>query len=243
MSERERLIAAVQARLERVTAVRDLSPVLEETALTEARELTQTLTDDLGSLPVRYLLGWLHWYRYQALPEGQDQQDLQVAVTMYTPCFINGMSGLPAQLLPIVADQALPVATELLQQTQRSGDQDLLSATVDLWQRILTVTPADYPARATFQSNLGIALLTRFQRTGAAADLDAAIEAGQQAVLATPADHPDLAVCLSNLGLALRARFERTGAAADLDAAIEAGQQAVQATPADHPDRAGRPPG
>ena len=71
MGERDRWMMAVQARLERVITAQDLSPVLEKTAITEARELARTLTDDPGSLPAMYLLGWLHWYRYQALPEGQ----------------------------------------------------------------------------------------------------------------------------------------------------------------------------
>ena len=102
----------------------------------------------------------------------------------------------------------------------------------------MAATPADHPARATFLSNLGLALPARFERTGDLADLDAAIDVGRQAVAATPADHPDRARYLSNLGGALRIRFERTGDLADLDAAIDAGRQAVAATPADHPDRA-----
>ena len=237
MGERDRWVMAVQARLERVITAQDLSPVLEKTAITEARELARTLTDHPSSLPVRYLLGWLHWYRYQALPEGQDQQDLQAAATMFTSCFINGMSGLPEPLVPFLANEAIPTATELLQLTQRSSDQELLSATTDLWLRILTATPADHPDRATILSNLGTALQTRFERTGAAGDLDAAISYHREAVQTTPTDDPDRAGRLSNLGNALRARFERTGEAGDLDAAIEAGQLAVQAS-ADHPDRA-----
>jgi Tetratricopeptide repeat len=235
MGERERWMMAVQGRLERVAAAQALSPVLEETALDEARELTRTLTDDHGSLPARYLLGWLHWYRYQALPEGHDQQDLQTAVSMLTFCFVNGTSNLPESLLPILADQAVPAALELLQLTQRTGDLELLTATAELWQRILAATPADHPDHATYLFNLGAALRTRFERAGAAADLDAAIDTGQQAVNATPADHPNRAAILTNVGATLLARFARTGTAADLDAAIGTTQQAVNATPADHP--------
>ena len=89
MNERERWMTAVQARLERVTTVEDLSPVLEETALEEA-------ANSRGPSPMTpaacamYLLGWLHWYRYHALPEGRDQQDLQAAVTMFTPASSTG---------------------------------------------------------------------------------------------------------------------------------------------------------
>ena len=238
MDQREQWMAAVQARLERVTTTHDLHPVLEETALYEARELSRTITDDPGSLPAMYILGWLHWYRYQALPEGHDQQDLQAAVSMFTPCFMHGTSGLPGPLLPLLADLAIRVATQLLELTQRTGDLELLTATAGLWRRIVAATPADHPGRAERLSNLAAALRARFRCTEVLADLDAAIDAWQQALNATPADHPDRAAILSNLGNALRVRFERTGATTDLDAAIDAGQQAVDATPADHPDRA-----
>ena len=237
MAERERWLAAVQARLERVTA-QDLSPVLEEMAHTEARELARTLTDDdPGSLPAMYYLGWLHWYRVLALPEGHGRQDLEIAVTMFTSCFINGIDGLPGSLMPLLADGAVPAATELLQRTQRSHDLELLTAAIDLWQRILTATSADDSERAGRLSNLGAALLNRLERTGAADDLDAAITYLRKAVQATPADHPDRAAILSNLGNALQARFANTGVVGDLDEAIEAGRHAVRAAPSGYPGR------
>ena len=150
------------------------------------------------------------------------------------------MSGLPEPLLPFLANQAAPAASELLQLTQRSGDLELLSATADLWQRILTATPADHPDRAGRLSNLGVALQTRFGRTGAAADLDAAIAAGRQAVDATPADHPGRAVPVQPRHRAA-VRFGRTGAGRGPRRRHRhrpAGR--ATATPADHPDRAGR---
>jgi hypothetical protein len=239
MGKSERRILAVEARLKRVTTTQDLSPVLEEAALIEARELARTLTSHPSSLPARYLLGWLHWYRHQALGKNGGQQDLRTAVTIFIPCFITGMSALPGPLLPFLADQARPAAIELLELTQRSGNQEMLAATIGLWHRILTATSADHPDRAERLSSLGTALATRFERTGAAEDLDAAVSYFRQAVQATPAGHPDRAIYLSNLGAVLRSRFESTGAAEDLDAAIEAGQQAVQATTVDNPNRAG----
>jgi CHAT domain/Tetratricopeptide repeat len=240
MRERDQWMQAVLARLDRVATNEDLSPVLEEAALTEARELTRTLTDELDSLPTRHLLGWLHWYRFQALPEGLDQQDLQDAVAMLIPCFLSGMSDLPVPLLPLLADQATQTAMHLLEMAQRSVDEELLSAATRLWDRILTATPDDHPDRAGRLSNLGNALRTRFERNGTRADIDGAIQAVQQAVQATPDGHPDRAMFLTNLGNALLTRFLHTGARADVDNAIQATQQAVQATPADHPDRARR---
>ncbi|MCO5999815.1 CHAT domain-containing tetratricopeptide repeat protein [Actinoallomurus rhizosphaericola] len=238
---RAALQAAVAARLARVEESQDPTPVLEPEAVQDAHRLTSLLSENDSDLQSRYLLGWLHWYRYQALPEGQDQHDLHAAVDLLTHCFAAGVEPeqLPAPLLALLADRAAPIAAAL-QSTLGRADQVLLSASVELWQRILAATPTDHPDRAMYLSNLGFGLGVRFERTGALADLEAAIQVGQEAVAATPTDHPDRAAHLSNLGALLRARFERAGALADLDTAIDTFREAVAATPTDHPNRAGR---
>ena len=191
MGEREERLEAVRARLQRATTAQDKSPLLEPAALEEAQRLAEVLHDDDGDLEAMYLLGWLHWYRYQALPEGQGLQDLNTTIEMFTLCFITGVGDLPEPLLPTVADQAVSTATTFLQQALGSTDQALLSATVGLWQRILEATPTDHPNHAMYLNNLGIALRVRFERSGALADLEAAIEAIRAAVEATPTDHPN----------------------------------------------------
>jgi tetratricopeptide (TPR) repeat protein len=238
VGEREKLLAAVQARFERVAVHQDPSLVLEPDAITEARRLSEIVADHDEDLQARSLLGWLHWYRYLALPEGEDGEDLQAAIELLLPCFLSAAGQLPGPLLPRLAEEAFATATELLRQALDSADLDLLAFVVDLHQRMLDATPADHPGRALFLSNLAIALTTRFERTGALADLDAAIQ-NLRAAVDTAADDAHRARWMSNLGIGLRVRFERTGAQADLDAAIEVGRAAVDATPADDPDRAG----
>ncbi|WP_205718515.1 CHAT domain-containing protein [Actinomadura sp. WMMA1423] len=212
--------------------------MLEDAALTEAQQLTATLNDDEVDLEASYLLGWLHWYRYQALPEGRDREDFESAVARFTQCFIHGTSGLPELLLPYLVGQVALTAMRLHERALGSSDQDMLTGAVQLWQRILGATPTDHEDHAAYLSNLGDALRTRFERTGAQADLERAVAAGHQAIQATPDDHPNRATILNNLGIALQARFERTGEQADLDQAITTVSQAIQATPNDHPNRA-----
>ena len=64
MGVREGRLAAVQARLERVAATRDLSPVLEPDALVEAQRLLEVAGDEADGLQAINLVGWLHWYRH-----------------------------------------------------------------------------------------------------------------------------------------------------------------------------------
>ena len=238
MGVREDLLAAVKARVAQVMSTGDYAPVLEPAALNQARQLAALAGDDDLSLQAAYLLGWLHLFRFQALPEGQDRQDLDAAVSMFTPCFINEVGDLPEPLLPVLAGQAIPAATVLLGEATGTGDQALITRAVDLWQRIVNVLPAGHPGRARCLSNLGMALHARFGQTGSLADLDAATAAFRAALDATPPGHPDQAALLSNLGGVLHARFARTGALADLQAAIQASQAAVNASPPGDPDRA-----
>jgi hypothetical protein len=235
---REELLAALQARLDRVAAIEDASPALGSDALDEARQLAVVLRDDDGDMRARYLLGWLYSYRYRALPGGQRAHDLNTAITMFTPCFIAGAAGLLSAPQPSGADLAIPAANARLQQALQTPEHGLSSAAADLWKRILDAAPVTLPDWATYLSNLGNELRVRSQRTDAQVDLDAAIGAGRAAVEITPAGHSNKAERLNKLGSALRDRFERTGAQADAEAAIATFETAVKAAPGDHPDRA-----
>ena len=186
MAEREVLLTAVRDALERASMSEDMSAALEADALAAARRLTEMLRDDDSDLNARYLLGWLHWYRYKVLPEGQDRADLVAAVEALAPCFIAGAGELPTALLPVLADHAVPVATELLRDARITADPELGAACAALWQRIVAATPNDYPGRPGRLSHMGIAILAKFELTRALADADSAVTAAQDAIDAAP---------------------------------------------------------
>ncbi|MGS2646644.1 CHAT domain-containing protein [Streptosporangium sp. LJ11] len=219
----------------------DQGPTDDDAMVTLAPFLARALDElDPDALHAVLLLGWLHWSRYQGLPEEQSEQELNAAISMLTPCFVLGVGELPEPLLPLLADEAGATAVALLNESISSSDQRLLSATTQLCHRILAATPADHPNRFGRLSNLGTALQTRYLRGGVPDDLDNAIDALREAVDAAPADnHHARPGVLSNLGGALQTRFLRSGVLDDLDSAIEAGRQAIAATPADDPVRAG----
>ncbi|WP_079423472.1 CHAT domain-containing protein [Streptomyces katrae] len=211
-------LAAVWTRINRIAQEESTAPLLEPAALDEARALTEDFAD--GDTEAAYVLGWFHWLRYQALPEGEDEEDFAAAHDAFGLCFVLGVAGLPEIMLPNLAKAAVPDATELLERSQFSPDPGVLSHAVRLWQRIVQATPADHPYRADRLFNLGIALEDRYERLDDPADLDAIITVGRDAGTAGPADHPDRARRLGNLGNALRRRFERQGKAEDAEEAI-----------------------
>lgn len=142
---RDQLLAAIKAQLERIEATGDLALALEPGALNDAYRLAEVLGD--GDIEVPYVLGWFHWYRYLALPEGQDHGALEEATRVLTLCFITGVEGLPEPLLPRLADNSIDVAVHLREQATSTSDLTLITVMVSLWQRVVTATPVDHPAR------------------------------------------------------------------------------------------------
>jgi hypothetical protein len=238
VASREELRAAIIDTLERATPDDDFALVLQAAAVEQARLLGDVLTDDDGDAESRYLLGWLHLYRYYALPAGQDQHEYDAAVELFTPCFAAGVDGLPESVLPDVVRRAVRAANQLLDQAQAAPGRDLAGNAVGLWRRIVAATPADDPARTDRISRLGLALLTGYQRTGDPAHLDEAVQALRTARGATPENDPMLVARRSNLAVALLTRFDRTESADDLQTAIELTRSVVAGAEADDPDRA-----
>ncbi|WP_053760566.1 CHAT domain-containing protein [Streptomyces sp. AS58] len=221
MVERNERLAAVRARLERVAATRALSPVLEPAAEVERRRLAEAIGDapDPGA---RFLLGWLHWYRYQALPRGEDRQDFEAAVTLFTEAFVTGAGAddVPPPLLPIVAERAERFAVRRLTAQTVAYDKEQGTAVVALWQRIVHALPADRPGRWSSLANLGAAHRLRFMGTGVLADLDSAVVATEAAVAAMPPDEVARSGTLCNFGVMLLNRYEHSGVVSDLNRAI-----------------------
>ena len=240
VTDREQLHAAVLARLERATPENGFAPTLEPAALDEIRQLGAALAeaDEDADPEGAYLLAWLHLYRSYARPEGEKQQDYETAVRLFAQYFIAGLDDIPGSLLPAVVRQAAATGTKLIDEAEGPPDQRIATAAVALWQRIISATAADDPARASRLSSLGLALLLRYQRPGDPADLNAAVEEYGKALDATADADAARAGRLSDLAVALVTRFDRTEQWEDLDTAIQLTGAAVETAAADNPDRA-----
>ncbi|MFG2137994.1 CHAT domain-containing protein [Streptomyces sp. NPDC048650] len=219
-------LAAVRLRLRRIDESGDTGPALEQGALAEAERLAQTLGVE-GDLAARAALGRLYWIRSRALPGEEGSRERQQAVDILRPCFLAGTAGLPAPLLPELADATAAEAARVLQQAMAGTDPAALTRSAELWQRILDATPKDHRHRVRYLARPATALLGRFRCTGATADLDGAIASLRAAVDAAAADHPERKTHLTSLRAALMTRYERLGDGADLDEAIALGRSAV----------------
>src|ERR1017187_4474113 len=110
MSRRRQAFRRLEAMLSTAMSKRDLSSLLNPAAVSAMGELVSLLATggadggDVDDVMVRYLLGLVHWYRYQALPAGKDHDDLAAAIDMFSLCFAAGVDDFPEQLLtPILS--------------------------------------------------------------------------------------------------------------------------------------------
>jgi hypothetical protein len=239
---RAALLDAITARLGQIGESGDPAPALEPEALSQAAQLFELIREDQADLQSRLLLGVLHWCRYQALPAGEDQEDLRTAVRMFIPCFTAGVHAelLPRPLLPVLADQASSSALRLLGEALSSREPRLIATAVGLHRRLVAATSASHPQRACRLSNLGIALRAQFEATGDPRELDEAVQFMRDALAAASGDRDERAIYTSNLGVTLWTRFHQTGMPADLDEGIQLMRLGVADTPVDHPNRIAR---
>ena len=229
----------------------DRSAVLDPAALEEAGWLWDAVRPadgDPQGVPVDVLtvLAYLHWARYQVLPEGQDQDDLRAAVFLFGGLAGRAPERVPKQGLSLIStaprespsDGARHAAAGggAMSDYLQTGHPEELEAAVVAFQDAVAATPPGHLDLAKYVSALGAALHSRFELAGERADLDAAITTCQRAVDLTPPGHPSLTGRLSNLGGALTSRFELAGDAADLDAAITTCQRAVDLTRPGNPN-------
>ncbi|MGW4275281.1 CHAT domain-containing protein [Streptomyces seoulensis] len=241
-------MTALQRRMLRVMREGE-SPttLLTLQALREAQELA-TVGSPEEDLRVAHLLGTFHWYRYQLLSEGEDQEAFGEAVRFLYPVYRSHPEVVPdalrvlfAQTAPhahrrLEAESAASTAGGLFASYQRSRSLAQLDQAIALLSGAVADVPRDDPDYPQYLSNLALLLRAKSEHTDDTAPLAEAVELGRRAAASVPDDHADLPRYLSMLGLALRALYDRTADAGTLAEAAEVGRRAVAAAPVGHPD-------
>ncbi len=141
MGQRDGLVAAIEKRRRKFEATKDPLVLLEEAAYVEARTLAGLIDDSAPDFPIRLLLGWLHWHRWQHLADGPKRADLDAAVVMFAPCFLQGVpdEAFPERLLPHLArgawSAALELTAEALIERRRKVPQPAIRTGPATWTR------------------------------------------------------------------------------------------------------------
>ena len=76
----------------------------------------------------------MHWYGYGALRRdtSASERELNIAITMFTPCFINDIDPMPEPLSSVLADQAAPIAVDLFDSAFAAPDEAYLRVAIRL---------------------------------------------------------------------------------------------------------------
>src|SRR6476620_9955655 len=82
----------------------DPTDVLDEQALTDASAMLQEAAGSAEGVSVSVMraIATLHWYRYLALPDGHDQEDLRMAVNLFALIAPVARSAVPKEVLRLL---------------------------------------------------------------------------------------------------------------------------------------------
>ncbi len=221
-SPRRALQAAITARLNRATEQpgAGAAVVLEKGAADEISALTSLLSEDDHDLDSRYVLGWLHLYRHQALDGDMAQAELVKALRLFMTVFLAvGGEHIPKPVVSLLA----PAAADMLMHDRPDAVSDVaqISGYTRIWGEIWSVTPVDDLQRIPYVVHYAGDLQTRYRLTGDRADLDLAVTVLTETIRARSQADAGFSVVQSSLGLALQTRYAAFGQTADLDGAIE----------------------
>jgi TPR repeat protein len=236
----QELLAALHARIEACTEHGDASGVLEASALDQAAELWLAWQlEPERQLEIPYVLAWLHWCRYLALPEDPDSEDRAVALEFFemvgrahpslVPPDVASILGTPMPAAPSEDPGSLyNRAVLLFNDFQETGQRPAIDQALAFFHEAASRIPPGHPRRGMFLAALGAAYTVRFEAFGDTQDMNEAINWGEEAVRATPAGHDDRPNALTKLGMAYLTRYQRSGSEADLEKSIRSCTEAAQ---------------
>jgi hypothetical protein len=85
-----RLLSVPRGRLDRFVGTSDSSVVLDPAAARDVAALVEAAGGPFADAETMYMLGWLHYFRFQALPFGADQFDQGAAIDFFAGSYVSG---------------------------------------------------------------------------------------------------------------------------------------------------------
>lgn len=154
---RESLLQAVDERVRGFAESGVASLVLEESATSQVRLLEELISGAAEfDLEAYVALGSLHWCRFQARPEGEDQADLGAAYYFFTAIARIVPHGAPeparhylsrdGSALGFVAGWISQQAIASFREFERAGDRGALDSAVYLFGLAMDITRLTIPA-------------------------------------------------------------------------------------------------
>lgn len=220
----------------------DADPVLERAAIMESSALMARASGPDGEIPiaVAVAVAWLRWCRFQALPENDDQVDLEASLKIFGQLAKIDLTLVPEELQPNwpgariapASEQAVQAAAGLLREAFDDDDAGKLDEAIEALRELAQSVPADDTNRRGVLGNLSVALRARWRAQAELSDLDEAVESARQATLLAGTENSHAMNYLQDLINVLDARYAETETDSDLNEIIQVGRR-IMATMGD----------
>jgi hypothetical protein len=177
----------------------DVQMLLEEDALASAKRLYEVLVEIPEAetmMRAAWVLAWFHWYRHQSLPSGENEDDLNRSVTMFTALASMGHEPIPQSVRLIIdgehdhPDVRMMHFAALLRRYRQTGDETAFSQAVGLASVAIEGSSVADPKKHQYQWELGSAWVERFHRNGKPENLERAIPPMREAAGTLLRGHP-----------------------------------------------------
>ena len=177
--KRARLVKDLSERLLAGMRSGDHTGVLDPVVSRLALDLAGTLTRDSGDavapnvVEALSVLVTVHWVRYQLLPEGQQQDDLQACLKWSAVLLQAAPNQVPEPVRAYLAGPDTPVdaaaaeannrGADLYENYERTGNVQFLQTAITHFGEAVDITSIGHPDRPAMVSNLGNALRAPIQ--------------------------------------------------------------------------------
>ncbi|GGN64387.1 hypothetical protein GCM10010112_24530 [Actinoplanes lobatus] len=181
MTDSKPLVESLRRRIRAYLDDGDRLGLFDPRSNTEVAELTEFCLAHADSVAVEVVetLAWLHWVRWQVMP---DQRDLDIAQALFGQLRDIYPELTPAEFRNPDRTQWPYAGARVLDDLGLDADPAHLDTAIELLEQGLDSVPTGDPDRGVHLMNLANGYIQRFDRAGAAADLDGAVQTALDAL-------------------------------------------------------------
>ncbi|MBO3737496.1 hypothetical protein [Actinoplanes flavus] len=220
MTDSPRLIERLRRRIRAYVDDGDRLGLFEPRVNADLAELHAICMSNAEAVPVEVVetLGWLHWTRWQAMP---DQRDFDIARALFTEIRDTFPELIPPEFRNPDRARWPYAGARILDDLAPDADPAHLGTAIELLEQGLAAVPADDPHRGVHLMNLANGYVMRFDRAGVPGDLDLAVGAAMAALRTGSFADVGADAFRGTLAFAIGRRYELYRRDDDLDKLID----------------------
>ncbi|GGN13574.1 tetratricopeptide (TPR) repeat protein [Actinoplanes campanulatus] len=236
MTDSQRLVETLRRRIRAYLDDGDRLGLFEPRASADLAELHEFCISHAESVPVEVVetLAWLHWTRWQAMPE---PRDLDIARALFTEIRDTFPELIPPEFRNPDRARWPYAGARVLDDLAPDADPAHLDTAIEMLEQGLAAVAPDDPHRGVHLKNLASGYVMRFDRAGAPGDLDLAVQAAVAALRTGSFAGSGADTFRETLEHAITRRYDLHHRAEDLDKIIDVSRARWQTAASGDPGR------